>query len=392
MADVERIALDSVRDLVRIGQPLPFAVLDALGRLLLNQDQIVGTERQFEQLIERGAWVERPKVEEVRRKLSGAASISQPVNERQLSLIDHWRQLTVELETQNRALCAGTGQAESIQRLVLRLIELVQRDGDVAIYLCIRQDLKRTLAYAVTHPVHCAVVCTLAASGLGWTTARLHSLVGAAMTMNASFIDLQNLLADEPDPPTQKQREKIHGHPHAGAALLREAGLADTEWLQAVEDHHEQSDGKGYPRGSKDVSDCAALLRLVDVYLAKVSPRRSRSALSPQLAAQQMFQQHGKLLKEGPLAVSVIRTLGGAHPPGALVQLKSGEVGVVARRSKTGIAPLVATLSDIRGEPMVRTQVIDTAIQEYAISGALPDQSRFQRILPERVYGMLLLP
>jgi len=104
--------------------------------------------------------------------------------------------------------------------------------------------------------------------------------------------------------------------------------LADAEWLQAVGGYHEQSDGKGYPSGTGDVGDSAALLRLVDVCMAKFSPRRARVALSPQVAAQQMFQQHGKSPREAPLVVSVIRTLGGVHPPGALVQLKSGEVGV----------------------------------------------------------------
>ena len=78
-------------------------------------------------------------------------------------------------------------------------------------------------------------------------------------------------------------------------------------------------------------------------------------------------------------------------PPGALVQLKSGEVGVVAHRLRTGTAPLVATLSNASGEPVVSTQFRDSADPVYAISGALPDLSRFQRILPERAYGMLLV-
>ena len=392
MTETERVAIDSVRDLIVVGEPLPFAVLDALGRLLLNEGQVVASERQFDQLVERGAWVERPKVEEVRRQRAGASATGQVTTQRELTLIDHWERLTTELETQNRTLGRGAGRAEAIEPLVTRLIELVQRDGDVAIYLCIRQDLKRTLAYAAAHPVHCAVVCALAAQGLGWQAERVHSLVGAAMTMNASFIDLQNQLAEESDPPTKKQMEQIRAHPHGSAALLRQAGLADAEWLQVVEDHHEHCDGQGYPRGAGDVGDSATLLRLVDVYVAKLSPRRARVALSPQVSAQQLFQQHGKSSREAPLAMSVIRTLGGAHPPGALVQLKSGEVGVVVRRPKTGTAPLVATLSNTRGEPVVGTQFHDSADPAFAISGALLDPQRFQRILPERVYGILLAP
>ena len=387
---MERLSIDGLRDLIVIGEPLPFAILDLSGRLLLNQSQTVGSERQFEQLVERGAWVERPIAEEVRRQRAGTALSTPVATDPPRTLFDRWQQLTTELDAQNRALGLGAGRVDLLQPLVSQLIALVKCDGDVAIYLCIRQDLKRTLAYAAAHPVHCAVVCAMAAQALGWHADRVHSLVGAAMTMNASFIDLQNLLAEERDPPTQKQMAQIRGHPHGTAALLRQAGLVDVDWLAAIEDHHEHSDGQGYPRGAVDVGDSALLLRLVDVYVAKVSPRRSRAALSPQVSAQQLFLQHGKSARESPLVMSMIRTLGGPHPPGALVQLQSGEVGVVSRRPKTGTAPHVATLSNTRGEPVVGTQHRDSATPGFAVSGALPDPTRFQRILPERVYGMLL--
>lgn len=389
MVDVERVALNDVRDLIVIGQPLPFAVLDAPGRLLLSQDQTVGSQRQFEQLIERGAWVERPMVEKVRRERARTPTIKVAAAPHCDTLVDRWDQLRAELAAENRALGRGAGRADAIQMLVPRLIELVQRDTDVALYLCMRQDLKRTSAYGTTHPVHCAVVCTLAAMGLGWTATRMHSLVGAAMTMNASFVDLQNELADERHPPTKQQMKIIRAHPHAGAELLRQAGLVDTDWIQAVADHHERSDGLGYPQGVRDLGDCASLLRLVDVYMAKVSPRRARGALSPQVAAQQLFQQHGRSAREGPMAVSMIRTLGGAYPPGALVQLKMGEVGVVVRRAKPGAALTVAILSNAGGEPVVNTQFRELVEPQSAISGALQDSSLFQRILPERVYGIL---
>lgn len=389
MMDVERVALDDVRDLIVIGQPLPFAVLDASGRLLLSQDQTVGSQRQFEQLVERGAWIDRLVADKVRQERARAPTDNVAAASRCDTLVDQWDRLTAELGAENRILGRGAGRAHAIQMLVPRLIELVQRDTDVAIYLCMRQDLKRTLAYGTTHPMHCAVVCTLAAMGLGWTATRMHSLVGAAMTMNAAFVDLQNELADERHPPTKQQMKVVQAHPHAGAELLRQAGLVDSDWIQAVADHHERSDGLGYPRGVRDIGDCASLLRLVDVYMAKVSPRRARSALSPQVAAQQMFQQHGRSVREGPMAVSVIRTLGGAYPPGALVKLKMGEVGVVVRRAKPGAALTVATLSNAGGEPVVHTQFREFVEPQSAILGALHDSSLFQRILAERVYGIL---
>lgn len=57
MSVTERIPLAAVPDLIAIWQALPFRVLDTQERLLLNEGQTVGSERQFDRLTERGAWV-----------------------------------------------------------------------------------------------------------------------------------------------------------------------------------------------------------------------------------------------------------------------------------------------------------------------------------------------
>lgn len=73
MSLTERVPLADVRDLIAIGRALPFRVLDTLDRLLLNEGQRVGSERQFDMLTERGAWVERSLVERVRGARAGTA-------------------------------------------------------------------------------------------------------------------------------------------------------------------------------------------------------------------------------------------------------------------------------------------------------------------------------
>lgn len=107
--------------------------------------------------------------------------------------------------------------------------------------------------------------------------------------------------------------------------------------------------------------------------------------LTTTLAAQNRALGRGAVRAEAfvPLVAQLIT-------PGLLVQLKSGEVAVVARRAKAGTATVSATLSNPRGEPGVGTQFRDSADARFAITGALLDPARFQRILPERVCGMLL--
>ncbi len=166
--------------------------------------------------------------------------------------------------------------------------------------------------------------------------------------------------------------------------MLRDAGVLDADWLAAVDDHHEQVGGGGYPRGIGEVGGAAQLVRAADVFMAKVSPRAGRPPMVPQLAARQPFQQQ----PGSALAMSLIKAVG-VHPPGSLVRLQSGEVAVVTRRPQAGRAAQAATLSNRQGQPSIDTHRRDTSQPEFAITAAVTDPALFQRVLPERVYGLI---
>ena len=73
-AQAQRVPLQSVGDLMVPGEPLPFRVLDAEGRLLLAQGQRVMDVRQLQALLQRGASVvfeEAQAVREARAKTPG---------------------------------------------------------------------------------------------------------------------------------------------------------------------------------------------------------------------------------------------------------------------------------------------------------------------------------
>jgi HD-GYP domain-containing protein (c-di-GMP phosphodiesterase class II) len=242
----------------------------------------------------------------------------------------------------------------------------------------------RFALYAQHHAVHCAVVTLLASRQLGWSSQRQDSLGCAALSMNLSMLELQAQMAEQSDPPTTRQREHIRAHPEGAVALLRQAGITDEEWLTTVVQHHEQPTGQGYPYGLTQVTDAAQMLRVADVYLAKVSARALRAPLAPVVAMRQLFQQQ----PNDPLAMAMIKAVG-IHPPGALVQLNSGEVGVVIRRPSSGTHPLVATLTDIRGQPVTDTHRRNTAEAGLGIQGPLVETKAYQRVLPDRVYGWI---
>jgi hypothetical protein len=381
----QRVPIGEVSDLIRVGETLPFRVFDAQARLLLNEGQSIGSERQMESLKERGAWVERTLVVERRAQAGGAPGAGRGGSARVVTLFDRWERQMWELDALLRRTLKGLGAAAADWSAEIdAVIALADRDVDVALFMAVRQDDRRFALYPQTHALHAAVVALLAARQAGWEPARQRGVVGAALSMNVAMLDLQATMAEQDTPPTQKQLDVIRAHPEAGARLMQAAGIDDGPWLQAMAEHHERADGSGYPHGIKQVGDEARLLRMADVYMAKITPRAKRPPLPPLVASRQLFQQEAN----SPLAMAMIKAIG-VHPPGALVTLKSGEVAVVKRRG-SGPAPRVCTLSDARGRPSVKSREVDTSDPAFAIAGPLADASGYTRVPGERVYGVLM--
>jgi HD-GYP domain-containing protein (c-di-GMP phosphodiesterase class II) len=369
--------LKLVQNRVRLGEPLPWGVRNVEGKLLLAQGQVIANQGQLEALLERGAFVD---AEEIRA--AQAAADARRVGERAPNLFTLWDRVLWQLQ---RVLKSADepGFASRIDELARQIASLTDRDGDIAIYLCVRQDPKRLPVYGLAHAIHCALVCQMVARRLGWDDPRALLLMKAALTMNIALLEVQGRLAVQGVPPTEAQREAVKAHPGMGVDMLRRAGIDDEAWLRAVAEHHEAPGGGGYPAGVAEPSDMANLLRQVDVFTAKLSPRATRPPMASQMAARQLFaQDHG-----GPIAAALIKELG-IFPPGEFVQLKSGERAVVLRRSANAGTPTVACITDRQGMPIATTVMRDTSRAEFGIVGAEKDKALVLRVPPERLYGI----
>lgn len=385
MSAPDRVPLTELKDLLVPGELPPFRIVDAQGRLLLAAGQRIADEGQLEAMIERGACAEPEEVAQARRERGAPAVRPVETVVRQPTWFDAWERQVWTLDRLLRSMDgdpAGTGRA--LAGFVDEQLRLVDLQPDAALFLAVRQDDRRFALYALSHAMHTATVACLTARQLGWAAPRVRSVVAAALTMNASIVELQARMAEQEHRPTPRQIEEIRGHPHRSAAMLRACGVADDEWLGAVEDHHEHPGGGGYPRGLHAVGELAHLLRAADVFTAKISPRALRSALRAQVAARQLFQDEGG----GPVAVALIKAVG-IHPPGEIVSLRSGETAVVSHRAEAGNAPRVVVIRGANGRPPTELTRRDTSQPEHAVAGPATVQPDWPRVLPEQVYGLL---
>ncbi len=372
------------RSKVRLGEPLPWSVRDESTRLLLSRGHVIESEEQLEALLARGAFVDVEEARAVAQQEEQAAQERTHLStlKRPQNVFSLWDQTAQELRQLMGDQPAHAPSPGQIHDFANRLITLVDQDVDMALYHMVRQESAHLFYYGYNHSIHTAVLCLLMARRLQWPPARIQSLVQAALTMNLAILHLQGVMAEQDEPMRESQRSQIQAHPALAVRWLTEAGVTDADWLDAVGQHHEHADGSGYPEGRQDISEFALALRVADVFTAKISPRKLRAALPIQEAARQLFRED----QGGPLSSAVIKEFG-LYPPGEVVKLASGEIAVVMRRTNSVKSPLVAAITDARGQPSVHTLQRDTAQAPYAIISSVPDKSLVARMPPERIYG-----
>ena len=360
-----------------LGMPLPFGVRDENGKLLLARGQLIATESQLEALLSRGLYADATEVE------ASQGGRSDKADTKRLTMFDLWDQAIWRLERVLKSIDQEPGFAQRCDEFASQMMGLVERDPDIAIYLSVRKDERRLAHYGLTHSLHCALVCQLMGTRSGWPVDRIRTLVKAALTMNLAIVELQGRYAVH-GRLSEEQMTEIRRHPAQAVERLKAAGVDDAEWLQAVLEHHERPGGGGYPSDLKEVSEAGNVLRLADVFMAKISPRASRPAIPIQDAARQMYSESSG----SPAAAAIIKEYG-VYPPGNFVRLASGELAIVIRRGVTALTPVAAAITDKTGAPTINTKQRDTSQPAYAIKGIEANSALALRVPPERLYGLV---
>ena len=369
---MEMCPLAKVRHRIKLGSPLPFSIRDPGNRLLVARDQVVADEHEFAALVDRGACVNLDEMRGLRAEVYDAAPEALPAL---------WHKLGDQLARVLRGMPSPQAP-QALDEAARYLAALAERAPDLALFVVLRRDPIEPLQYGVMRCLQAATAAHLVALRLEWPSTRCLTLVKAAFTMNLGMLELQERLSNQARLPNPAQRQAIAAHPVTSAATLRDSGVADEEWLQAVAQHHERPGGNGYPAGVDTVGELANALRTVDLYTAKLAGRSGRDPQPPDRAARDLLVAE----RGNPFALALVTEFG-LWPPGSLVRLHSGEVAVVVRRGTDAGAPMVAVLSDARGQALHAPIQREACGREHGIAGGAHDRTSRLRVNAERLYA-----
>jgi HD-GYP domain-containing protein (c-di-GMP phosphodiesterase class II) len=145
----------------------------------------------------------------------------------------------------------------------------------------------------------------------------------------------------------------IRGHVARGREILAATSGLPAEVAQIAAMHHERFDGSGYPGGLKGnaLGVIGAMAGIVDTFDALTVKRPYAEAMSPSNALNLLFRMRGRTFQP-QLVEQFIRCIG-YFPVGSIVELNSGEVGVVvAQNAEQRLQPKVMVVRDAQGQPL----------------------------------------
>ncbi len=366
--------LSHVKQRVKVGAPLPFNIRDNDRTLLLARGQVVENFDQMEALLSRGALVD----------LAELLTAADKVRQAPASALPKLWGLCLKALGETLRHADKDSFVDALDDSAAPVLALVERDKDLAIFQVLRQDGNELVQYGVNHSTHTAITALLVAQRLGWSAADAQRAFKAGLTMNISMLELQGQLAQQKTPPTPEQREAIRAHPAFSRTMLELGGVTDTDWLDAVAQHHENTDGTGYPAGLREPGNIATLVRRADIYTAKLSPRATRDSVAADKAGRMMFMQE----PGHPMIAALVKEFG-VYPPGCFVKLMSGETGLVVKRGSTVMTPVVSVLTTATGAMLAQPLRRDTAAKGFAVHSVLGGHAGGVRLSPEKLLAVL---
>lgn len=358
-----------VRGDIKVDVPIPWGVYDDNDCLLLKAGFVFKSAKKVSEVIKRGVYRDRDI------PINGKVFTSKDVVEDTSSPFILAQDYTVLLGDIFEDIEDGVlGTEERVIKLARHIMWLCDRDMEAAIAIIHLPPTHKK--YCLYHSIHVALLSAVLAMRMNISDENRLSMTAASLTSNIGMRNLQELLQIQSHAVTDVQREKIEAHTLTSVKLLSDVGIVDEIWLKAVEQHHEQLDGNGYPHKLKDdeILIEASIISIADVYCAKMSGRAGRIKMNVQDALRSFFTDKSGAFSE-ELSLQLIKELG-IFPPGTFVRLANGEIAIVVKRlvGKSN-TPIVKGLIGANGNEFSIPLRRDTSDKEYQVMESVSFES-----------------
>lgn len=251
----------------------------------------------------------------------------------------------------------GALDVVKVKKSVDPMIESITRNPDACIWLA---RMKQQDNYTFQHSVGASIWAVALGRQLGLPKSDLRSLAVGGLLFDIGKLRVNEELLKAERILTEEEFTEVRAHVAHGVQMIADSGLMNQDVIDMVTHHHERHNGSGYPGGlrSDNIPIYARIAAIVDCYDAITSHRSYARAIPPSTAIKMLYEWRD-IDFQGELVEEFIQAVG-IYPAGTLVELSSGEVGVVIAEYRTRrLRPQVLVLLDAGKQPVMDVKMID---------------------------------
>lgn len=224
----------------------------------------------------------------------------------------------------------GHASQAEISEVVEPVVQSLERNPDAYFWL---EALRSRHHYTYSHAMNCCALAAAFARHRGLPEDDVRSMATGGLLIDIGMGAVPPEIIHQAGELDELGRKFVERHVKEGADRLQQSGIRDPLVLEMLLNHHERHSGGGYPRriAGDDITVAGQIAGLIDAFDAMTSDRPWRKAMGRAEALHQLSRERDALFSQ-ELVEDFVRCVG-VYPVGTLVELNTGEVGIVMTRN-----------------------------------------------------------
>lgn len=238
----------------------------------------------------------------------------------------------------------GKIDVQAVRGAVQPMLDSMIRNSDALLWML---KVHEKDDYTNTHHTDNCALAIAFGKHLGMYKEDLRLLAMGMLLLDVGKTKISPDIINKPGSLTKEEFATAKKHVEYGVEILSDTPGISGTILSMVLTHHERFDGSGYPNGlsGTQISVFGRIASIIDVYNAMISKTPYRDAIAPHTVLQELRKWCDKYFQK-ELVEQFLLCLG-EYPTGSLVEMTSGEVGIiVAQNKQERLKPTIMMLLD----------------------------------------------
>ncbi len=242
---------------------------------------------------------------------------------------------------------------EELKSNVTETVESIVRNPDAMMWLSRLNDKDSVTSQ---HSINCSILSVAFGRFIGLPKDELVKLAVCALMHDVGKLQVPTEILNNPGSLSEQEKKLMQMHPLNSRNLLMSAGKFFSPAVDVSYTHHERLDGSGYPRGliATQISPFSRIIAIIDSYDAMITRQVFRDEFTPFETLK--YLNSNKVTKFDDQLVKLFIKMIGVFPIGSIVELTSGQIGIVITSNREdNLRPKILLMLDQQKMAMERT-------------------------------------